>query len=239
MEATLNQTVFDIPEYCNGIDIETKSTEVNAFVLAIGGVTFSTRTLGVVNTLNLTIDPECEIQTKYLQRHTSDSTMKWWFPQTPDNFSPTALAQQWTWSGTMDTETACQMLDKYLAELKKMNAVYSMRGPEFDYVILNSLYKDMGNRLNVRFSNLESHRTVERGLIALGVDPTLSEKEIEHISPSDNYVEHVAVCDAGKEAYQTACYYHLLWRIRNEGYEKAMEVAKNWKLGIYEAIPNE
>lgn len=232
---------FDCPEYVNGLDIETKSEKINCFIIGIGMVTFSVRTMSIVNVTNLLIDPECQIQQVELKRDTSQNTMDWWFPEEPTEWSPSKEAQDWSWSGTLSTEQALDTLDGVFRDLNrnKNTTVHTMRGPEFDYIRLNSLYEDMGRRWDLRWSMLDSDRTVERNLKALGFSSSLSEKEIEYISPSDNFVLHVAVCDAAKEAYLTAKLYHLLWWVRNHGYDKAAEVEANMTQGIYEAIPNE
>lgn len=230
--------MLDIPLHVNGIDIETKSTAVNAWVLSIGMVKYRVRDLQIVDTLNLNIDPNCTIQ-QQLARDVSDNTMRWWFPENSDKWSPSKIAQEWTWGGKMSTETAVSVMGNYLRNCRKdKTTVHTMRGPDFDYVVLKTLYEQMNEYFDVKFSMLDSHRTVERGLRALGIPP-FNENELKHISPTDNYIEHVAVCDASKEAYETAKYYHLLWWIRHHGYDKAIEVAKGWQEGTYVAIPDD
>lgn len=227
------------PQHVNGIDIETKSTEVNAYVLSIGMAKFRVRDLRLVETLSLHIDPECSIQTKDLNRHVSERTMEWWFPKKPTKWSPTEQAQKWTWGGGMSTDTALMLTSKYLRDCSKdKTMVHTMRGPDFDYVILKNLYDEMGLYLDLSFTALDSHRTVERALKTMGVG-ALSDKELVRISPADHVIEHVAVCDAAKEAYDTARYYHLLWWLMNRGAEKAKQVIAGWAEGNFEEIPNE
>lgn len=230
--------MIKFPEHVNGIDIETKAATNDAFIISIGMVTYRTRDLKMEASLNLCIDPECPIQTQ-LGREVTEATMDWWLPTNPNKWSPSKEARDWSWGGKMHTDQAISLVGKYLRECKKdPTMVHTMRGPDFDYVVLRSLYDQMGEYFDIKFSMLDSHRTTERALAILGVPP-YNESEDGHISLSDGHIPHVAVCDASKEAYETAKYYHLLWWIRNHGYDRAMEVANNWQNGIYEAIPNE
>lgn len=198
-----------IPSTITGIDLETKGTKLNAFILALGGVTFDVRKYQLVECSRLELDPE-DKEAKELFTEDAE-TLRWWEEFDKNPWSPSELARKIAWGGTTPHREGITFFAKMLEQLNKRNSIFTARGPEFDMRVLEVTCVRYGIDHNLRFSNFDSDRTAERMLKALGCSP-ISENELEkYIRCTDaNGPLHSAHYDAAKEGYRTMRAYWLV-----------------------------
>lgn len=221
---------FVIPLQCGALDVETKGTEFDAYVLSISGAMYSVLTLKPVACMNANIDPNDPEQA---HRSTSDHTMEWWSEAGQKN-RPSILARTIAFSGNNSTKAGLSVLKKFLDGLPKQRGSYTiaMKGPDFDYPILKTLLKDLDVKyVKLYGGDLDSSRTIER-MFAMFDFPPIGPNEfrtnvVRH-GPSD---EHISSVDAAIEAYSAARLYHLGYLTLTKGREYALEQIKSWEEG--------
>lgn len=198
-----------IPSTITGIDLETKGTKLNAFILALGGVTFDVRKYQLVECSRLELDPE-DKEAKELFTEDAE-TIRWWEEVDKNPWSPSELARKIAWGGTTPHRQGIIFFAKMLEKLNERNSIFTARGPEFDMRVLEVSCVRYGINHNLRFSNFDSDRTAERMLKALGCS-AISENELEkYIRCTDaNGPLHSAHYDAAKEGYRTMRAYWLV-----------------------------
>jgi len=224
-EMSVLSIVPEIPRYTLGLDIETKDVVPSSYILAIGAVLYDNHTLKVIATWRIDFDPNDPEQGN---RTVCERTVDWWNTRKPGNAFPSQQAYDLTWNGTTKFKDGMQQFAKYMNENPRNGVtVVPMRGPDFDYVILRDALKDAGINYRMPARNLDSHRTVERVISALGIPPA-SENEVQRWWKGPEPLHHVAVFDAAWEGYETARMYHILHCFRLLGYDGTMEMVKSW-----------
>lgn len=226
--------------YVMGIDIETQSTENNAKIISIGATIIDVYTLKCVDWFEGLIDPNCELQ---INRDVSDGTMRWWDTRDLTNpVYPTDIAKQMSFAGTEDTVTVLNRFSEFLTKTYTLNTVgnivYNMRGPEFDYCLLDCLYKELDLKLPIRFSLLDSNRTTERFSKILNI-PATTQKEFGHILPYEGHYKHTALFDSGQEAIDAAKAYQAAYWYVELGKQRAIDIIDGWANLDYIAIPED
>jgi hypothetical protein len=124
------------------IDIETLSTESNALVLSIGAVKFTEERVAEVGFYQ----ELCHETQEILKRDVPSSTLEWWSQQT--EHPP---------CGDVMPTKALVLLNDYV---KDCDEVWFC-GPQFDHVILESLYKDCGLNMGWKFWQVRDSRTLD------------------------------------------------------------------------------
>lgn len=216
-----------VPRYTLGIDIETKDTRATAYILAIGCVLFDNYTLKKINILDLGFLPDDPEQA---HRTESKSTIEWWHTRSNNPRFPTQEAYDRAWGGKLSYSEGMRIFDQFIRELPgKYEVVLPMRGPDFDAVILQNATQDLNLRTPIPARMLDSHRTVERVVTALGL-PSISEAEACRFKMGGEPLLHWAVYDASIEGYETARMYYALHSIRANGYDLTAAAFEGWSI---------
>jgi hypothetical protein len=132
------------------LDIETLSTKTDALVLSIGATQFDETKLS--NPLHISVDIDEQLA---MGREVSQDTLRWWFGQLV-NMSEVPFPSEIT-----SVEHTIMALNSYFDECPggSKEAVVWVRGPHFDWVILESLASWVNVKLGVRYSNIRDQRT--------------------------------------------------------------------------------
>lgn len=232
----MNQRPVEIPEVIVGADVETKSTQPNAYMLSFACIVFDVRTLTQLANIYRTIDPNDENMVEpYF--HTDEGTLKWWRGDVDPQYAPDPAAYKEAFSGTTKLPDALRDIIEFLEPIRKKHKhVISTRGPEFDIPIIRNALRqcDQYEGIFRRFANNDSDRTAERVLTALGMEiEYVNEKH--HWCNQHEWVEHMPAFDAARTAYRTARMYHLLYLIRHYGSDVAYKANEEMRRGTYDA----
>ncbi len=223
-----------IPEVIVGADVETKSTNPNAYLISFACVAYDVRTLMQLANIYRTIDPNDENMVEpYF--HTDEGTMKWWRGEGNPDYAPDPQAFKEAFSGTTKLPDALKDIVEFLEPIRKKHKhTLTTRGPEFDIPIIRNALRqcDLYEGIFRTFSNNDSDRTAERVLAALDMEID-DVKEKHHWCNQNEFVEHMPAFDAGRSAYRTARMYHLLYIIRHYGSDNAYKACTEMRSGSY------
>lgn len=207
-----------IPTHTVGTDLETASTNHNAFIFGIGSAAFQVSDLTMISSMEARIDRKDSTQEG---REVDQNTMDWWHGSDP--WCPTREARFHAMGGKLNLLQAAEQYREFYYSLPigtNTEVVHAMRGPDFDMPILDNIMKFVGLKNPLKFSRLDSHRTSERGLLALGIERT-TDAEIERFWNKPKH-KHTAEFDAAVEGYELAKFYYLLSAINEFGYSEAL-----------------
>lgn len=205
-------SLFDtptVPALITGIDLESKDTQLSAYILALGSVTFDVKKYQLTECSRMELDPE-DPEAKELFTE-SPATMRWWNEVDKNEFAPTELARKIAFGGATLHRGGIEFFNRVLTTLNKRNSIFTARGPEFDMRLFEVTCRRYGIDHRLRFSNFDSDRTAERMLSALGC-PKISENELKkyiRCTEADGPL-HSAHFDAAKEGYRTMRAYWLV-----------------------------
>ncbi len=230
---TLKTFAGYLPDYVDGSDIETTDVIATSKVLSIAGVVVNVRTLSIVSCINLNIDMKLQAD-----RSEGDHTMKWWGNAGQGGLYPSTRARDIAFSGNMEPKVAAEAYAKYLKERpRNCEVTCTMRGPDFDAVILRDFFDYVGLYYPQKPSLLDSHRTAMRFNDIFQL-PELTKAELDRLGEQGPLaVPHVAIHDAGREAYETARAYHYAWHLIHNGKAFCDEMVKGWADGTIIEIP--
>lgn len=159
------------------VDIETLSTHPDATVLSIGAVAFST-SLGVAPVaFSATLDT-----TEQTRRRIDADTVAWWIKQAAEN--PGAI----TIFGDERPEpvaAALQRFTDYVHHWCTRDEGIWANGPDFDLVILRSLYEDAGLVPPWRHTQHRCFRTLKQLVRSIGAEVRVEPNEQWHNATSD------------------------------------------------------
>ena len=166
------------------VDIETLSTKNDAAVIAIGLVAFDH--IHIMQGYEILIDPQLAIGRR------DQSTIDWWSKQDP------AIRER-MWSGKKDPWQACHEFIEIQREIGAK--MIWANAPQFDIVILRSLFEACELEFPYKFFNERDFRTV-KGLA----------KKWGFSNPIEKKNAHSALDDA---IYQAQCLQHF-WSMTSE-----------------------
>lgn len=199
-------TILDkITQYVLGIDIETKGTSKDAYILSISYCLIDVWTLKVIECFNVAFDPNDPGQA---HRTYSNGTMRWWDEaDDSDPTKPSLMARNIAWSGTTPWNDGMNSFLKSMVQINRnYDYVIPMRGPDFDAVILEDAVKDFNFKRVLYPRRYDSHRTVERVGKLL---PDINEAEYKRVWKKEPNL-HESAFDSAIEAYDTARMYFLV-----------------------------
>lgn len=138
-------------------DIETLSTNVRATVLTLGACAFDLDTGEIVSTISLRFSLEDQ---KLLDRHICPKTMKWWSEQ-----NTTAREEAFRQDDAKPVVEAVSAFDAWVVEQRGRNPAMKTciwaNDPDFDLVILTSLFRDVGKEPPWQYWESRSVRTMK------------------------------------------------------------------------------
>ncbi len=201
--------------FAGAIDVECKATSPKSAVLEIAITLFSVFDLKMVDSLDILINPEDPFQ---VERDVAEQTLAWWRGEGNPDYAPSqaAIDHVWYTKTCRSLPEAMSMLEGFLGKYRENlnNIRFGMRGPDFDYPIIKDALEHVGiERSNLRFSKLDSNRTVDAFNELLGI-PEVNPVILDTLSPFGRHVPHTAICDAIEEGYQLARFYNLAGRLR-------------------------
>ena len=132
------------------IDIETLSTKTNAVILSIGAVKFDpfTERIDLDDGLDIKIDVDEQIA---LGRDVQEETLAWWANQ-PAEIQDAAMSSE----NRVSLEHFTQSLNKMMVGVDQIWC----QGPQFDMVIIESLYKQLGKPIAWQYWQIRDSRTL-------------------------------------------------------------------------------
>lgn len=155
------------------IDIETLAVTPDALVLSIGAVEFSVQG-GVGDTFYAVLGMD-----EQATRRIDPGTLQWWMRQGPD-------AQEVLLAPSESVAAGLARLTAFVVRHASLNDGVWANGPDFDLVILQSLYRDYHMRTPWTHKQHRCYRTLR------ALAPT--------VSIADNMVLHNALSDAKWQA---------------------------------------
>ncbi len=163
-------------------DIETLSTASNATVLTLGACSFDLDTGEVLDTISLRFSLEDQ---KQLARDISKSTMEWWGKQ-----GEAAKKEAFRQDDALPVLEAVKQFDKWVVTQRskdpRMKANMWANDPDFDLVILTSLFRDVGLEPPWQYWESRSVRTMK--MIAEMRKVALPKREGVHHNAVDDAV---------------------------------------------------
>lgn len=201
--------------FAGAIDVECKATTSKSAVLEIALTIFNVFDLRMVDSIDILIDPNDPTQANRL---VMEDTLAWWRREGNPDFAPSqeAIDHVWNTKTCRTLPEAMQMFENFLSKYQKNlnNIRFGMKGPDFDFPIIKDALEHVGiTRTNLRFSRLDSVRTMDVVNSELGIPP-VDPKILDALSPLGKHVPHTAICDAIEEGYQLARFYNLIGRLR-------------------------
>lgn len=177
------------------IDIESLSLASNALVLSIGVVPFSVAAETVHEGRYFVLDIR-EQQT--MGRHIDVSTVEWWLNQAMTNPGAAGVFH----APRTSVHIAMFELAEYIKdEIREGGEVWA-NGPQFDLVVLRSLFDDCGYAIPWKYHSERDMRSIRYLMKRMGVD---IEREI-----APNQTQHDALSDADWQArYVVQAFKHL------------------------------
>lgn len=222
-----------IPNIVIGVDGETKSMRSDAYLIALGMAAWDVATLRLIGAFYQTIDPNDEKAKAIF--HEDPGTMAWWRGE-GDNpaYAPSPEAYKEAFSGTLKMPEVLWAGYKFLEGFRNQQCTLAMRGPDFDHPILMNAYAqcDVPTSLLRRFSMLDSDRTAERIMAALGMEPCYEAESYNWTRGKEAYLHHTGY-DAAREGYVTARMYHLALIGKRHGFERMLEAHHQICTGEY------
>tara|TARA_B100000902_G_scaffold318951_1_gene311059 strand:- start:1454 stop:1993 length:540 start_codon:yes stop_codon:yes gene_type:complete len=154
------------------IDIETLATTPEATILSVGGVKFNPYSNEEPHTFfdaKLDIDAQTE-----LGRDVDQGTLEWWAKQ-PQHIQDIAFTDE----GRTSLSDFTSSLNKWLVGCQEIWC----QGPQFDMVIIENLYKQLGTHQNWAYWQIRDSRTV---FSMMDVDPRKGIQEDLHSAVDDS-----------------------------------------------------
>lgn len=238
LESQRTPSIFEaapvrIPNIVIGADGETKSMRSDAYLLAVGFAGWDVTTLRYIGGYYQTIDPNDEKAKSIF--HEDPGTMAWWRGE-GDNpaYAPSPEAYKEAFSGTMKMPEALWGAYRWLETFRDKVCTITMRGPDFDSPIMMNAFLqcDVPTSILRRFSMLDSDRTAERIMHALGLVPDYQAESHNWTRGKDAYLHHAGF-DACREGYITARMYHLALIAKRHGFERMLEAHHQICTGEY------
>lgn len=223
-----------LPAVVHGFDLECKALTPDAYILSMGGCTFEVASLSLLGAAYAAIDPNDPEADKVFR--TDPGTIAWWNGEGDPAYAPSPEAKAAAFGGTLNIKDGLRVIVNYFDQYKKFDSVLVTRGPEFDMpIVCNALVTcDMYQGIFRRFSACESDRTVERLMLAFGLDMD-QDTESHNWLRKAQWVEHNPQFDSARSAYRTARAYHLAHIAKNFGFEKMLQAHNALKAGNYNA----
>lgn len=221
-----------LPVIIHAFDCETKALRPNAYILSMGGSTFDVATLTMLGCTYVAVDPNDPEADKIFE--TDSGTVAWWNGEGNPDYAPTPEAKKAAWEGTTKIDVALKIVVEYFEGFKKFDSVLVSRGPEFDMpIVCNALVAcNQFQGIFRKFSACESDRTVERLMLAFGIDMDEAVEGHNWLKKGE-WVEHHPSFDSARSAYRTARAYHLAHIAKNFGFDKMLLAHNALRAGNY------
>lgn len=222
-----------IPVIVHGFDAETKALRPDAYILSMGMATFDIATLTLLGCSYVAVDPNDPEANEIF--HTDPGTLEWWEGKGNPDYAPSPEARKAAFSGTTKMPDALRIMVNYVEQFKKFDSVIVSRGPEFDIpIVCNALVRcNQYQGLFRRFSANDSDRTVERLMLAMGLEMDQDTEQHNWLRSGGEWVEHHPGFDSARSAYRTARAYHLAHIAKNHGFEQMLVAHKALRAGNY------
>lgn len=218
------------PSICIGIRLATLAIAPDARPLAIGIAAWDIATMRYIDSYFSPIDFHDE-ESKDMC-YVDNSTLDWWEGRMPN--SPSKEAYRACWSGGQTMRAVMERTTEFVEKLSEFERVLVSKPPAFDMPILTNVYGHLGlwRGMFSKPSAVDSCHMAERGLATLGFGE-MGEREAQHYSFGQTFVQHHPKFESAKIAYTTARYYHLLNIIRTKGYDEAKAAHEAMQTGEY------
>lgn len=163
-------------------DIETLSTATNATILTLGACAFNIDTGEIVGKFHVQFSLEDQI--KY-GRHICKNTVEWWKKQSQE-----AQEEAFNQNDALPIPVAVQKLDDWVVSMRKldptMKANMWANDPDFDLVILTSMFRDVGKEPPWQYWESRSVRTMK--MIGEKLKLALPKREGTHHNALDDAI---------------------------------------------------
>lgn len=218
-----------IPKIVSSLDIETAGTGENAYIASISLASWVVKDLSFLGYCDYLIGFNDPMQTG---RQRDDRVIDWW-RGLGDN-PPDRRAYDILNNARGNLMDGLQMVDNYLYRINKEDNlklgehVIFCKGPDFDPVIIQNARKQLGVRFYMPARMLDSSRTAERVESCLQM-PAADRVKLGKVSPYNEIIDHISVCDAIFESFQGARMYNTLMALSGAGLDDYMMVAPHEK----------
>lgn len=218
-----------IPKIVSSLDIETAGTGENAYIASISLASWVVKDLSFLGYCDYLIGFNDPMQTG---RQRDDRVIDWW-RGLGDN-PPDRRAYDILNNARGNLMDGLQMVDNYLYRINKEDNlklgehVIFCKGPDFDPVIIQNARKQLGVRFYMPARMLDSSRTAERVESCLQM-PAVDRVKLGKVSPYNEIIDHISVCDAIFESFQGARMYNTLMALSGAGLDDYMMVAPHEK----------
>lgn len=218
-----------IPKIVSSLDIETGGAGDNAYIASISLASWKVSDLSFLGYSDYLIGFEDEMQA---HRSKEDRVMDWWRGLGED--SPDRRAYEVLKNARGNLMDGLQMVDNYLYrtnkdhDLKLGEHVIFCKGPDFDPVIIQNARKQLAVRFYMPARMLDSSRTAERVETCLQM-PAVDRVKLARVSPYNEIIDHISVCDAIFESFQGARMYNTLMSLAGAGLDDYLMVAPHEK----------
>ena len=218
-----------IPKIVSSLDVETGGAGENAYIASISLASWVVKDLSFLGYSDYLIGFEDSMQAN---RQREDRVMDWWRGLGED--SPDRRAYEVLKNARGNLMDGLQMLDNYLYRMNKDHGlqlgehVLFCKGPDFDPVIIQNARKQLAVRFYMPARMLDSSRTAERVETCLQM-PAVDRVKLGKVSPYNEIIDHVSVCDAIFESFQGARMYNTLMALSGAGLDEYMMVAPHEK----------
>lgn len=161
------------------IDIETLGTSFDSVVLSVGAVKFNSCGNSDPHTLfYVKLDMDHQVR---LGRIISDSTIGWWSKQAPE-----VIEDTFSDHGRISLDEFVKQFNKYVVGCD----VFWAQGAVFDFVILEHLYRSLGQPWPINYWECRDSRTLFK---LFPSDPRGKNTEVVHHALSDAYNQAIAI----------------------------------------------
>lgn len=218
-----------IPKIVSSLDIETGGAGEDAYIASISLASWLVKDLSFLGYSDYLIGFDDPMQ---LTRTREDRVMDWWRGLGED--SPDRRAYEVLKNARGNLMDGLQMVDNYLYRTNKEHNlqlgehVLFCKGPDFDPVIIQNARKQLAVRFYMPARMLDSSRTAERVEACLQM-PAVDRVKLGKVSPYNEIIDHISVCDAIYESFQGARMYNTLLSLSGAGLDDYMMVAPHEK----------
>lgn len=203
------------------VDIETKGTNKDSFVLSIGAVGFDDD--GFLNTYEKTRPEVFYGQVPWnditqLERVVDPGTLDWWTQQGPALQclqSPDERQRQWCYPGLQE---ALESFNTFVTEQKTQGGRIICKGVDFDVAILSQAMAFFGITPAWKYNHTRCMRGWLDACYAVGLSQYLA----NGIAGGNPGIKHHAADDAIWQTMVYVRYNHELWKIRHKGAQQTL-----------------
>lgn len=159
------------------VDIETLSVHPDAIVLSIGAVAFDPASGLAPAAFESTLD-----RTQQVSRRIDPATVAWWIRQAEENPGAALVFDE---PRPEPVFAALQRLTDYYHKWCDEDSGVWANGPDFDLVILRSLYADLGQQPPWKHTQHRCYRTLRSFAREAGLHIDIAPNQLKHNARSD------------------------------------------------------